>query len=220
MKSWDSEWENIHKNEEMGKYPNEHTIRFIAKNFYKYNNRNEIKILEIGCGKGPQIWYLAREGFLSFGIDGSITAIKSAYNKLKKENLKSYLKVGDVILLPYKSNIFDAVLDIECLICNTYENSKKIISEVRRVLKEGGLFFSQTFTDKTYLGKYYNKIDDYTFNNVVDGPLGRKRLIRLLPEFLIMDLYSGFKYIEYEKTFTTSNNRKFISEEWLITAIK
>lgn len=50
-KSFDETWEEIHKTQEWGKYPTEHVIRFIARNYYK-KERSKIRILDFGCGGG------------------------------------------------------------------------------------------------------------------------------------------------------------------------
>ena len=73
--SWNPIWENVFVNNEWGKYPSESLIQFIAHNFYK-KNRSEVKLLEVGCGTGANVWYITREGFDGNGIDGSETAIK------------------------------------------------------------------------------------------------------------------------------------------------
>ena len=54
-----------------------------------------IKVLEIGCGTGSNIWFLAREGFDVFGLDGSQTAILKTREKLDREQLSAELNVGD-----------------------------------------------------------------------------------------------------------------------------
>ena len=46
-----------------GKYPGEDLIRFIARNFYSRQIRRDTRILEVGCGPGANLWFLAREGF-------------------------------------------------------------------------------------------------------------------------------------------------------------
>ena len=82
--SWDRTWEKVFKENEWGKYPDENFIRFLARNFYKKDRKN-IRILEIGCGPGANIWYMAREGFDVYGIDGSSIAIERARTRLKTE---------------------------------------------------------------------------------------------------------------------------------------
>ena len=137
--SWDSIWDKIFAENEWGKYPSENLIQFIARNYYK-SQRDKINILEIGCGPGANIWYLSREGFKAFGIDGSKIAISKAINRIKKEGLTAELEVGDVEKLPYDNNYFDTVIDNECLFANTYKSSEKINSEIKRVMKVGGFF--------------------------------------------------------------------------------
>ena len=127
MSSWDPEWENIHQKDMMGKYPSEYLVRTIARHFYHVSNRKAIRILEIGCGKGAQIWFLAREGFSVFGVDGSPTAVKYAANRFDSEQLDGEIEVGDVIQLKWPDEFFDAVIDIECLMGNDWDNSKFII---------------------------------------------------------------------------------------------
>lgn len=121
MNSWDSNWEKIFKAQEWGKYPSENLIQFVARNFYK-KNRAEVKLLEVGCGTGANIWYMSREGFNVSGIDGSDTAIKIAQERMKNENLNARLIVGDIISLPFDNMEFDAIIDNECLYSNNEQN--------------------------------------------------------------------------------------------------
>ena len=84
---WDKGWERIFSENEYGKYPSEELIRFVAINYYKVPNRNEIKILEIGSGTGPNLWYLAREGFRVVGVEGSHIGVERTKKRLQKETL-------------------------------------------------------------------------------------------------------------------------------------
>lgn len=94
--SWDSTWETVFQNQEWGKYPGENLIQFVARNFYKLD-RTKINLLEVGCGPGANIWFMAREGFNVSGIDGSETAIMKAEERLQKDALEAQLVVGDII---------------------------------------------------------------------------------------------------------------------------
>lgn len=176
--SWDPIWEKIFTDQEWGKYPAEDLIRFVARNFYK-KNRAEVKILEIGCGTGANLWYLAREGFTTFGIDASPTAVQIAKSRMQEEKLNASILTGDILNLPFESGYFDCVIDVECLYTNATNNTKKIIAEIYRVLKNDGLFFSRTFTDKMYLGETPHMISNNEFINVLKGPLEGKGFVRL-----------------------------------------
>ena len=120
--SWNPVWEDVFQNQEWGKYPHESLIRFVAKYFYT-GQRGNTRLLEVGCGPGPNIWYLSREGFVPYGIDGSKNAIEKAQKRLETEGLKGDLKTGDITRLPYEDIFFNAVIDAECLYANTREKT-------------------------------------------------------------------------------------------------
>ena len=89
------------------KYPNEELCRFMGRNFFSKNlnelERQEIKILETGCGSGANIWMLAREGFATYGIDLSPEAIKLAELMLDSYGVGAKLSVQDMTCLLYTS---------------------------------------------------------------------------------------------------------------------
>ena len=82
---WDPVWEEVFKKQSWGKYPTVDVIRFIARNFYHADNRKNIKLLELGCGPGANLWFMSREGFTIYGIDASTTAIAQAEERLNSE---------------------------------------------------------------------------------------------------------------------------------------
>jgi ubiquinone/menaquinone biosynthesis C-methylase UbiE len=218
--SWDPEWENIHSKEQLGRYPSEHLIRVMAHHFYGVPNRKDIKILEVGSGQGAQIWYLSREGFSTYGVEGSKTAIESCQKRLKAENLKADIQKGDIINLDYPENFFDCVIDMECLTTNSFQNTQHIIKEIHRVLKKDGIFFSQTFSTNTYIGDDFQEIEKNTYKNIGNGNLARKRLIRFTGEDQIKELYSGFSKMDYEVAAVTQQNLNEKYEEFLVLCTK
>jgi SAM-dependent methyltransferase len=221
--AWDPGWEELFQKHEWGKYPPEDLIRFIAKNFYKYQNRDQISILEIGCGPGGNLWYLAREGFHAVGIDGSRTAIQKAQSRMAKESLFGGFFVGDVVTLPFRNTIFDAVIDIECLYANTESDTRKILKEIHRVLKPGGKLFSKTFMVgmvKPEDGVSFPG-ENNTYRSVAVGPLSAKVGVqRLTSEANIADLYSIFTIESIDYLIRSEGNRHSEVREFLISCKK
>ncbi|KOR32309.1 hypothetical protein TI05_08065 [Achromatium sp. WMS3] len=219
--SWDPIWENVFSSQQWGKYPAESLISFIARNFYS-KTRNKIKILEIGCGPGANVWYLCREGYDVYAIEGSKTAIKQALQRLKEENLKANIRIGDFITLPYDDNSFDAVIDVEALYSNSKSHTKKILSEVSRVLKTDGLFYSRTFSDEMYIGDNYTQCDSLEYKDIKNGPLEGKGFVRLSNYESINNIYNieELKVLSVDKLTATYKNQLITVDEYIVIAQK
>ncbi len=181
---FNSIWNDLFAHQSWGKYPSEDLIRFVARNFYKRPDRSDVVLLEVGCGPGANIWFLAREGFRFAGIDGSESAILQAGQRLDGEiqdwKRRGSLHVGDVENLPFEDRQFDAVIDHECVYCNGLKSSQRIYQEMARVLKPGGKFFSRTFEQGSWGDNTGEKLDDNYFN-VAEGPLAGKGASRFTP---------------------------------------
>ncbi|WP_169084605.1 class I SAM-dependent methyltransferase [Paenibacillus sp. PL91] len=218
--AWDQTWEEIFKSQEWGKYPSEDLIRFIARNFYGTASRKEIKVLEVGCGTGANLWYVAREGFSVYGIDGSMTAIEKAKKRLNSEVLDwtGELIVGDIVKLPYDDDMFDAVIDVEAISCNSFGNSELIYNEIFRVLKKGGKLFSRTFATSCW-GDQTGEEVSYNTRIPTQGPLSGKGTVRFTSKEDISKLLSKFEITELEILERTYDLEQRIIE-WLITGIK
>ncbi len=189
---WDSKWEEFYKKSGGNEYPETAVVRFIARNFYKSNNRNEIKILDLGCGTGANLWYLSREGFSAFGIDGSKTAIERSGEKLDRESLNANLLLGDFQNLPYDSDFFDAVLDITSIQHNDDASIRKIVAEVHRVMKPQGKYFGMMInSDENLTAKDF--YTNYSDENDAQG------------------LFSNYNSVELNHSYYTENEtRKYI----------
>jgi ubiquinone/menaquinone biosynthesis C-methylase UbiE len=218
---WNSNWDKIFKKYDWGKYPSENLVRFVG-NFFK-NKKNNYKTLEIGCGIGANIWYLSKEKFKTYGIDGSNEALKIAKKRMKSESLNANFHCGDILNLPYKNNYFDLVIDVECLYSNNLFDTKLILSEINRVLKPKGLFFSQSFSTKTWgFGDGISlKNEKLTYTKINRGALKKENsIIRFLDLKSIKNTYSIFEIINIEKSSRTINNLENLIEEWIIICRK
>ncbi len=158
-------------------YPNEQLIQFLAHNWFSLPiaSRRNIRILEVGCGSGANLWMIAKEGFSAFGIDSSPTAIELAADHLVgKWDVSAELKCGTVTTLPYEDGYFDAVVDIVTLQHLNLEDTARAFAEISRVLKSStGKFFSYRLSDHSviYLNSGGSFIDSITVDNITDREL-------------------------------------------------
>ena len=83
--AWNPIWERVFSSQPWGKYPGEDLIRFVARNFYAAPDRAAVRVLEVGSGTGANLWFLAREGFAAFGVEGSPTAARQSLDRLGAE---------------------------------------------------------------------------------------------------------------------------------------
>lgn len=220
---WDSVWEKIFASQSWGKYPGEELIRFVARNFYKNTDRSLVRFLEIGCGPGANLWYLAREGFSFVGVDGSESAIAIAAERLDAEcpgwRNSGELYVADIASLKFDNETFDAVIDNECVCCNAYEASVDIYSDAARVLKKGGKIFVRTFATGTW-GDGTGECAGHNAWFCSEGPLEGKGFARFTDQNELKSLLSGVNIISTELLTYTVNEQKNAIKEWVVVGEK
>lgn len=218
-------WEKIFASRLWGAYPPEELIRFIARTFRHMLNKSEIHVLEIGCGPGPNIWYLVREGFTVAGIDGSPTAIHQAKERLVADGLphekpRVDLKVGNFASLPWADECFDAVVDVEALYANSMGTIKNSITEIRRTLKPEGVFFGKMFGTQTSGSDSGEMIEAGTIRNPQTGPCAGNDIAHFFVREEFDELFAGFRDLCVDKVHRTDHNESVQIFEWIIIARK
>jgi|APSaa5957512535_1039671.scaffolds.fasta_scaffold67061_2 ubiquinone/menaquinone biosynthesis C-methylase UbiE len=146
-------------------YPNEELLRFMGRNYFSIpaSKRKKIKVLEIGSGSCSNLWMISREGFDSYGIDLSSRAIELGQKMLDHWGAKkAELQVASMTNIPYKNEYFDVVIDVFSSYCLDEADYAICLSEVQRVLKKNGRFFSYTPGKKSdaFLNHYPAKLLD------------------------------------------------------------
>jgi ubiquinone/menaquinone biosynthesis C-methylase UbiE len=101
--------------------------------------RNVRRVLDLGCGAGRHVLFLAREGFEVHGLDSSAEALRICRERLREAGLRTPLVQADMRRIPYPDGTFDAVLAIASLYHGTLADIRRTLAEVRRVLVPGGL---------------------------------------------------------------------------------
>lgn len=216
----DTIWEKLFSTQEWGRYPPECVVRFVARNFYPVPDRGKLRLLDAGCGPGACTWFMAREGLQISGIDGSTSAIKSAQERLRSEKLKADLRVGDYTTLPWPDEYFDGVIDNVSFYANLLADWQRAVDEVYRVLKPGGLFFSSSFTTKTWGFNTGLEVEPGTFREIPAGPLRERGLCHFVDEAQLRDILRRFSRVEIERECRTLANQSKKVELWVVSASK
>ena len=100
------------------------------------------RLLDVGCGGGYLAEELARAGLDVTGIDPSNQSLKSALKHALQENLDIKYLQGIGENLPFEDGSFDFVCC--CDVLEHVGDYGKILGEISRVLKSGGIFFYDT----------------------------------------------------------------------------
>ena len=121
------------------------------------------RVLDLGCGTGRHVVYLARNGFAVHGLDNSPQAIKMSEAWLEKEHLDADVRLQEMTeKLPYADGFFDAVLSVQVIHHADVATIKRIVQEMVRVIKRGGFIFV-TVPKLRNQGKSFKEIEPNTF---------------------------------------------------------
>jgi len=107
-------------------------------------------VLDLGCGGGFMAEPLARQGAHVIGVDPSAPAIAMARRHAKIGGLSIDYRVGTGEHLPVAERAVDIVLCVDVL--EHVRDLDAVISEIRRVLRPGGLFLFDTI-NRTWLAR-------------------------------------------------------------------
>ena len=123
---------------------------FRAKEFTKEDCR-KLKFLEVGCGAGANLGWLAEQGVRISGIDISQEALSLCHKVLKHKGLGKNI---DILTHRSASDIacpdehFDGIIE-SCVFQHLPSELRvKAFSEVVRLLKPGGLFIGHMLNRK------------------------------------------------------------------------
>ncbi|MBI2630469.1 class I SAM-dependent methyltransferase [Candidatus Pacearchaeota archaeon] len=148
------------------------------------------KVLDLGCGPGIYAKVLSEKGASVKGIDISEKSIEIA----KKEAPHAEFIIGDAEKLPYKNFEFDIVLSP--LMLGHLKSWNKVLSEIYRVLKKGGLFifsYHNPVTEKNIKHNWFFK----RFREL-NGYFEEERIIKIWEKE-----NKNFEMIHYHKTYST-----------------
>jgi len=160
----------------------------------KFEKRENLKVLDAGCGTGIIVKNLEKYGEAQ-GIDISDEAIKFC----KERNIN--VEKGSVEELPFEDNTFDLITSIDVIYHKWVNDDKKALQEINRTLKPDGRLLIQVasynfmksnhdeavFTERRYTKKQLRnlleqsgfKIEKITYSNTILFPIA---LIKRLTE--------------------------------------
>ena len=138
----------------------------------KWKKQGKRSVLDLGCGLGRHSLLFARNGFKVTATDISPFGIDFLRKQEKEEGLNIRSLVCDMVSLPFRDNSFDCIFSYLVISHTDTEGFKKIISEIKRVLKPDGEIYITLCSKATWSFKDagFPKIDENTVVKTNDGP--------------------------------------------------
>tara|TARA_Y100000310_G_C20617856_1_gene781628 strand:+ start:230 stop:847 length:618 start_codon:yes stop_codon:yes gene_type:complete len=121
----------------------------IPQSVEKFLKNKKGKILDLGCGSGRNFAKIS--GLSWYGVDFSKQMLKYAKKRAEKLGINlDEIKKAEADNLPFEDNYFDAVLCYAVLHgIDGNKKRKKILKEIYRVLKSGGVGFVSVWGKKS-----------------------------------------------------------------------
>ncbi len=130
------------------------SLQTIEPYFRKYLPRDE-KILEAGCGRGRWVFYLRRLGYDVIGIDVASSDIEYA----RRFDPTIPITYDDVLHTSFPDALFGAIISLG-VVEHFEEGPHQAFTEVKRLLKPGGLFLVTVPTQNFVRAAIVNRLKD------------------------------------------------------------
>jgi len=143
-RAWQENWQH-HEVERILEIFNYPRVKKQISLYLKYLPKDK-PILEGGCGLGPYLIYLKKQGYDVVGVDYNEEPLK----KIKAYDKSLSVSVMDVRNLYFDNEAFGGYLSLG-VIEHFPEGPRKAIQEAYRVLKKGGVFIVQVPTKNIFL---------------------------------------------------------------------
>lgn len=203
-------------------YPSDAVVRW-ALGTLKANDNTEQSVLDVGCGAGRHAMFFARLGLKTHAVDFSSSGIEATVKWAEAEGLKINAKVASAFDLPFADESMDAVLCYGVLYYLDYENFKKAVAEIRRVLKPGGHCLVLTRTEEDSRIKGAEQIDPHTYilsDNLEVYGAEAGMVHCFLDADSAREVFKDFSSMQLDRMTVTDRNGAFTHDDWLIQAIR
>jgi ubiquinone/menaquinone biosynthesis C-methylase UbiE len=111
------------------------------------------KVLDAACGTGNLAIIAARSGCVTSGLDIASNLIAQARERAHQESLSIDYTEGDAEAMPYPDASFDTVVSMYGVMFAP--RPERVVSELRRVTKPGGLIALANWTPEGFIGKMF-----------------------------------------------------------------
>lgn len=190
----------------------------------RWKTQGKTVFLDLGCGLGRHSILFGKNDFRVKCFDISEEAVHNTREWAEKEGLQFEYAIGDMLKLPYEDS------SIDCIMCRnviSHSDSKgviKAISEIKRVLRDGGECFLTLASKETWGFKQeeWPLLDENTRVRMDHGPehgiphfyADYNDAIKLFENFEILNISHVETYYEHDgKNYNSAHYHLLIKKE-------
>lgn len=221
-------WTKLHQNNRYRpKYPSETVVQFVFRNFER---DGKTKVLDLGCGAGRHVFFMAKEGIVPYGLDYSDEGIEYTKEMLTKYGLSKFVKnisSGSATMLPYENDFFDGIICYGVLYYLRLEEIRQAVSEMKRILKSGGKVLVVVRTIEDYRFDRRNLVEGENHTIIVSEENESRCAnsengmhMHFFDEQELRELFSDFKKVDIDYIRETHDNQQFCDCNYILKAEK
>ncbi len=153
------------------------------------------RVLDIGCGAGSNTVFISGAGYNVIGLDFVPLALKHSIELAEENSLEIPFTAADAAYLPFRSSVFDLIIDLGCFHCMAEGRRGDYIDEVSRVIRPGGFIQLTCFNKKGDIPEVASSFDEadirtlfsrnFEIEDVKDYD-GESRLGEIMPFFTFL----------------------------------
>ncbi len=105
------------------------------------------RVLDVGCGTGENVLFLAERGHAVVGVDAAPAAIRKARVKAQESGSSAVFELHDVLELASLGSTFDTVIDSGLFHTLSDEERPLFVAGLGAVLRKDGTYFVLCFSE-------------------------------------------------------------------------
>ncbi len=187
-----SKWEEHYRREKsVLSYPDENLVRILHRHLNSIKRPGPLKAVDLGCGSGRHLKLLGESGI------SSVTGIDDSYNALRicMKNYNCFLLQSDNLDLPIKENSTDITVAWGSLHYNHKRELPRMIDEIIRILKPGGVLLATLRSERDTLMKKGKHIENDVWQTELDDIKGS--IVSFYSEKELHEYFCRFSSLKY-----------------------
>lgn len=182
-------------------YPRDEVVRFFMRR-YKEEARENIRVLDLGCGGGVHTTFLAEQGFDTSACDISQQGVETTKKRLADRNLDADVFVSPIETLDLEPMSLDAILSVGVFECTLPGVAEAAIPRIARLLRPRGVGYFIFASDRDY--RVASEQNKYVRRGFTEGE------VRTI-------FGMSFDDLDINRVIRTEQNQSIELNEWMVS---